>query len=75
MLRSGMCLHVRSEVGAIGECLSALDAGEGLLAGVRSHVALQQPRTRERLATHLALVTQVVGEDVHCQCWHRHVHL
>lgn len=75
MLRSGMCLHVRPQVRAVCESLAALDTGKRFLARVRAHVALQQPRTRERLAAHLALVAQVVGQNVHGESRHRDVHL
>lgn len=51
-----------------------MGAGKGLLSRVRAHVTLKEPRPAEGLAAHVALVLEVVGEDVHGQCWHRHVH-
>ena len=75
MLRSGMRLHVRPQVRAVSESLPALDAREWFLASVRSHMSLQQPRTREGLPADVTLVTKVVGENVHRQGRHRNVHL
>lgn len=49
-------------------------AGEGLLTRVRAHVTLQEPRAAEGLAAHVTLVLEVVGEDVHGQRWHGHIH-
>lgn len=49
-------------------------AGEGLLTRVRAHVTLQEPRAAEGLAAHVTLVLEVVGEDVHGQRGHGHVH-
>lgn len=49
-------------------------AGKGLLPRVRAHVTLEEPRAAEGLAAHLALVLEVVGEDVHGQRRHGHVH-
>lgn len=49
-------------------------AGEGLLTRVRAHVTLQEPRAAEGLAAHVTLVLEVVGEDVHGQRGHGHIH-
>lgn len=49
-------------------------AGKGLLPRVRAHVTLKEPRPAEGLAAHIALVLEVVGEDVHGQRRHGHVH-
>lgn len=49
-------------------------AGEGLLPRVRAHVTLKEPRAAKGFAAHVTLVLEVVGEDVHGQSWHRHIH-
>lgn len=49
-------------------------AGKGLLPCVRAHVTLKEPRATEGLAAHIALVLEVVGEDVHGQRRHGHIH-
>ena len=48
----GVNLHVRSQIGFIGERAGTVGIGtfERLLAGVRAHVTLQQPVAREDLA-------------------------
>lgn len=75
VLEGRVCLHVGSQVGAVGEGLAAVSAGERFLAGVRSHVALQQPGSAEGLTAQRALVLQVVSQHVHGERWHRHVRL
>ena len=50
-LDSGVGLQVRAQVGPVGERALALGAAERPLARVRAQVSLEQPRTRERLAT------------------------
>lgn len=37
-------------------------------------MTLKQPRPAEGFVAHLALVLEVVGEDVHGQSWHGYVH-
>lgn len=68
-------LQVSAQVGSVGERPVADLAAERLLAGVRSHVALQQPRTTEALAAVLALARQRVRSDVHLQGAHASVDL
>ena len=68
-------LHVRAQVGPVGERLAAVRAAEGFLAGVGAQVPLQQPRPREGLVADRAAVLEVVSEHVHRQRRHRHVHL
>ncbi len=48
-------------------------AAVGLFPGVRPLVTLQQPRSREQLAADLALVVELVGQQVHGQGRHAHV--
>ena len=60
-----MSLHVRSQVGSVSKLLTTVSTPVGLLSGVRSHMSLQQPGTTESLPAHLALVVEVVSEDVH----------
>ena len=68
-------LHVRAEVGPVGKALLADGAQVGLLSCVGPQVALKQPRPRESLPTDVALVVEVVGEDVHGESRHGDVHL
>ena len=68
-------LHVRAQVGPVGERLATVRAAEGFLAGVGAQVPLQQPRPREGLVADRAAVLEVVSEHVHRQRRHRHVHL
>lgn len=75
VLEGRVRLHVGAQVGAVGEGLSTVGAGKGFLPGVGPHVALQEPGSAEGFATHCALVLQVMGQHVHGQRRHRHVHL
>ena len=68
-------LHVRAQVGSIGERLAAVDTTERFLTGVRSQVSPQKPRSRERLVAHGAPVLEIMGEDVHGQGGHADVDL
>ena len=70
-----MRLHVRAKVGPVGEALLADRAQVGLLPCVGPQVALKQPRSRESLAADIALVVEIVGEDVHGEGRHGDVHL
>ena len=45
VLESRVGLHVGPEIGAVGEALAAVRTAIWLVARVRPHVALQQPRT------------------------------
>lgn len=60
-----MRLHVSAQVRPVGERFATVRAPERLLARVRAHVALQQPRPAERFAAHVALVLEVMGQQVH----------
>ena len=73
VLEGRMRLHVGAQVGPVGKGLSAVRTPEGLLARVGAHVALQQPGSAEGLATHVALVLEVVGEQVHGHGGHGNV--
>ncbi len=68
-------LHVGAQVGAIGERPRAHITLERLLARVRSHMALQQPRPAEALATDFALAGQGVRANVHLERAQRRVRL
>ena len=68
-----MGLHVSPQVGSIRKCSIANLTFEGLLAGVRPVVALQQPRPRKRLAADLAFTRQRVRSYVHFQSTRRHI--
>lgn len=72
-----MCLYVSSQVALIGEGLQTPHkvALERLLAGVRSDVALKQPRSREGLSAVRTLAVLVVGADVHGKSRHGDVDL
>lgn len=79
--RARVLLHVRmrlqmgAQVRAVGESTLAVLAVEGLLAGVRADVALQQPGAGEGLAADVALAGQRVRANVHLEGAQRHVHL
>ena len=75
VLEGGVRLHVRAEVGAVGEGFPAVGAAVGLLARVRPHVALEQPGPAEILAAHVAGVAEVVRQDVHGEGGHADVDL
>lgn len=64
-----------AQVGTVGEGAPAVVAREGLLAGVRADVSLQQPGPREGLAAQVALAGQGVRADVHLQRAQGGVHL
>ena len=65
VLEGRVRLHVGAQVRAVSERFATVRTAERLLARVRAHVALQQPRPAERLAAHVALVLEVVGQQVH----------
>lgn len=75
IFESRVGLHVSSEVGSVREGFSTVSTTVGFVAGVAAHVALQKPRPRESLPTNIALVVEVVSEDVHAEGRHRDVHL
>ena len=68
-------LHVSAQVGAVGKGARANLAPKRLLARVRAHVALEQPRSTEALAAYLALARQRVRANVHLERTERCVHL
>ena len=70
-----MSLHMSSQVGSVSKLLTTVSTAIRLLSSVRSHMSLQQPGTTESLPAHLALVVEVVSEDVHLQGRGAHVHL
>lgn len=72
---AGMCLHVRPQIGPVGEGLAAVGAAVGFFSGVRSEVSLEQPRPRELLAANAAAVRQLVREQMHRQGRHADVGL
>ena len=74
VLEGRVCLHVGAEVWTVSKGFATVCAGKGLLPRVRAHVALKEPRPAEGFAAHIALVLEVVGEDVHGQRRHGHVH-
>ena len=53
------------QVGPVRKFLSTLGTAKWFLPSVGPHVPLKQPGSGESLATHIALVAEVVGEDVH----------
>lgn len=63
-----MGLKVRSEVAPVGEGPLAVLAVEGLLAGVRPDVPLEEPRSGEGLSAKVTLAGQRVRADVHLEC-------
>jgi len=75
VLESRMGLHVSSKIGPVSKRFTTVGTAVGLVSSVGSHVSLQQPGTTEGFPAHLALVVEVVGEDVHGQGGHADVHL
>lgn len=75
VLEGRMCLHVGTQVGAIGKGFAAVGTGKWLLSSVGPHVALQEPGPTEGFVAHRALVLKVMGQHVHGQRWHGHIHL
>ena len=58
-------LHVGPQVGSVRKFLPTVGTAKWFLPCVGPHVALQQPGSGESLATHVTLVAEAVGEDVH----------
>lgn len=54
-----------AQVRPVGKRFTTVRTPERLLARVRAHVALQQPWPAERFAAHVALVLEVVCQQVH----------
>lgn len=75
VLEGWVRLHVSAEVGAVGEGLAAMGAGEWFLPCVGPHVTLQEPGPAKGFTTHCTLMLQVMGQHVHRQRRHGHVHL
>ena len=75
VLEGGVCLHVGAQVWAVSKGFATVGTGKWFLSSVGPHVALQQPWSTEGFAAHRAFMLQVVGQHVHGQRWHRHVHL
>ena len=75
VLESRVSLHVSSQVGTVSKGFATVSAAIRLVPCVTSHVALQQPRSRESLSTYITLVVEVVGEHMHAEGRHADVHL
>ena len=56
---------VGPQVGPVRKLLPTVGTAKWFLPCVGPHVSLQQPGSRESLATHVTLVAEAVGEDVH----------
>lgn len=56
---------MRSQVGSVCKLFTTMSAAVWFLPGVRSHVTLQEPGTGESFVTNVALVGQVMGQNVH----------
>lgn len=63
-----------SEIRSVGKSSPAMMARERLFSGVRSDVALEQPRSRKRFSAQMALARKGVGANVHFQSTQRRVH-
>lgn len=74
VLEGWVCLHVSTQVRPVSKRFATVRTPKRLLPRVRAHVALQQPRPAERFAAHVALVLEVVGQEVHGHRWHGDVH-
>ena len=70
-----MCLHVSSQVRSVSKCFPTVSTPKRLVPCVGPEVTLEKPGARKCFPTHLALVVQAVGEDMHGECWHTHIHL
>ena len=69
-------LHVRAQVGLVGECFGADVAFEGLFSRVSANVSLQQPGAREALAAAVrALASLRMRLDVHGKGRDRDIYL
>jgi len=68
-------LDVSSKVGLVGECLGAVRTVERAFSGVRTDMALQQPRPWEPFTAVWACTTLCVCPHVHAVCRYRSVHL
>lgn len=75
VFESRVCLHVSPKVGPVGKGLATVSATVWFVSCVTSHVTLQEPGSRKRLATDVALVVEVVCEHVHRKGGHADVHL
>ena len=75
VLRRWMCLHVRPKVRSVRKGFSTNIAGVRLVPRVWPEVPLEQPGSGESFATKLALVVEVVRQDVHGEGGHADVHL
>ena len=75
VFESRMGLHVSTKIGPVSKGFPTVSTSIGFISSVRSHMSLQQPGTTESLPAHLALVVEVVSEDVHLQGRGAHVHL
>ena len=65
VFESRMGLHVSTKIGPVSKGFPTVSTSIGFISSVRSHMSLQQPGTTESLPAHLALVVEVVSEDVH----------
>lgn len=65
MLEGWVRLHVSAQVWSVGKRFATVRTPERLLTRMRAHVALQQPGPAECFAAHVALVLEVVGQEVH----------
>ena len=59
----------------VSKRFATVSTSVGFVPGVGPHVSLQQPGPGESFATNLALVAEVVCEDVHGEGRHADVHL
>ena len=75
VLESRVSLHMSSQVGTVSKSFATVSAAIRLVPCMTSHVALQQPRSRESLSTDITLVVEVVGEHMHAEGRHADVHL
>lgn len=73
--RPRMSLHVGSQVGSVSESTTTMSTTIWFLAGMGSPVTLQQPRSTEGFTAQITAMFQIMCENVHGQCGHRHVGL
>ena len=70
---SGVRLHVRPQIGSIGERLTAMSTSVGLLSRVGPEMPLKEPWPGEGLVADVAFVAEFVGEEMHGERRHGNV--
>ena len=64
-----------SQIGSVSKWFPTVSTSKRFVPCVRPEVTLKKPRPGESLSTDLALVVEVMSEDMHWQGWHAYIHL